>query len=211
MTRVGTWNLEGKWSQKHEELLQELDCDVLLLTEVRRDTAPHGYHSHLTGADMASNRAWAGIYSRARMVVLDDPHPASASATVDGREYCSSILPWRGTGRRRPWVGDDHAARTAATVSALHGHLGRETIWGGDFNHAMVGKEWSGSKAGRGHIEGLLRALHLRVPTAHLAHRIEGLLSIDHIAVPTGSVVRSACRVDATGLSDHDAYVVTLD
>jgi hypothetical protein len=75
----------------------------------------------------------------------------------------------------------------------------------------MTGREYAGGKAGRGHIEGLLRSLGLRVPTTHLAHRIPTLLSIDHIAVPTDSVVGSATRVDATGLSDHDAYVVTLD
>ncbi len=84
-------------------------------------------------------------------------------------------------------------------------------VWGGDFNHAMTGRENAGSKAGRGHVEGLLRSLRLRVPTTHLAHRIPSLLGIDHIAVPTDAVVSSATRVDATGLSDHDAYVVTLD
>jgi endonuclease/exonuclease/phosphatase family metal-dependent hydrolase len=83
-------------------------------------------------------------------------------------------------------------------------------VWGGDFNHAMTGREYAGSRAGRGHIENLLTVLQLRVPTTHLAHRIPGLLSIDHIAVPRDSVVDSASRIDAPGLSDHDAYVVVL-
>ena len=83
-------------------------------------------------------------------------------------------------------------------------------VWGGDFNHAMVGPECAGSLAGRKHIEGLLSELNLRVPTTHLAHRRPSLLSIDHIAVPTDSVVSDASRIDATGLSDHDAYVLTL-
>jgi hypothetical protein len=74
----------------------------------------------------------------------------------------------------------------------------------------MTGTEQAGSMAGRGHIQGLLGSLKLRVPTTHLAHRIPGLLSIDHVAVPHGWVVSGAHRVDATGLSDHDAYVVTL-
>ena len=31
--RIGTWNLEGKWSPDHEAVLLHLNCDVLLLTE----------------------------------------------------------------------------------------------------------------------------------------------------------------------------------
>jgi endonuclease/exonuclease/phosphatase family metal-dependent hydrolase len=210
-SRIGTWNLAGRWSDAHEHLLTDLDCDVLLLTEVRRDVELASYHRHLTEADMATRRAWAGIYSREHLEPCSDPHPASALAQIEGRSYCSSILPWKGSGGTHPWSGVNHAAKTQATVEALRPHLRADVIWGGDFNHAMTGREYAGSKAGRGHIEGLLGSLPLRVPTTHLAHRIPGLLSIDHIAVPAGSVVSNACRFDATGLSDHDAYVVTLD
>ena len=212
MTRIGTWNLAGKWSDAHQRLLVDLDCDVLLLTEVRRDVELASYHRHLTQDDMAARRAWAGIYSRQALAPLPDPHPASALARSGDAVYCSSILPWKGARSVMPWSGVNHGAKTAATIDELAPHLSRaQVIWGGDFNHAMVGREWAGSIAGRGHIEGLLSALHLRVPTTHLAHRIKGLLSIDHIAVPTGMTISHACRVDATGLSDHDAYVVTLD
>jgi hypothetical protein len=210
MTRIGTWNLAGRWSESHAGLLTDLDCDVLLLTEVRRDVALPSYHRCLTQADMATRRAWAGVYSRAALEPCPDPHAASAQATVEGRRYCSSILPWKGARSVPPWSGDNHAAKTRATVDSLTPHLGPDVTWGGDFNHAMTGTESAGSKAGRGHIEELLRSLHLRVPTTHLAHRIPTLLSIDHVAVPAGSVVSSATRIDAAGLSDHDAYVVTL-
>ena len=213
-TRIGTWNLAGRWSDSHERLLMDLDCDVLLLTEVRRrDVALASYSHRLTQADMATGRAWAGIYSRVafeprcdplcqppcdppcepacepRCERHRDPHPASVLATSGGVTYCSSILPWKGAHSVPPWTGHNHAAKTELRRSG----------------------DQAGSKAGRGHIEGLLRSLRLRVPTTHLAHRIPGLLSIDHIAVPNDSVVSSARRVDATGLSDHDAYVVTLD
>ena len=210
-SRIGTWNLAGRWSAAHEQLLTDLDCDVLLLTEVRRDVELASYHRHLGRADMTSRRAWAGVYSRRPITPLDDPHPASAMARVDERTYCSSILPWKGAGDRPPWAGGSHADRVSETTESLRPHLDRATIWGGDFNHALHGREYAGGRAGRVHVEGLLRELELRVPTTHLAHRIGGLLSIDHVAVPTGSVVSSACRVDGTGLSDHDAYVVTLE
>ena len=82
MTRIGTWNLAGKWSDAHQRLLVDLDCDVLLLTEVRRDVELASYHRHLTQDDMAARRAWAGIYSRQPLVPLPDPHPASALAEI---------------------------------------------------------------------------------------------------------------------------------
>jgi hypothetical protein len=216
--RIGTWNLAGRWSDSHERLLHGLDCDVLLLTEVRRDVEMATYERRLTRADMADGRAWAGIYSRTplervcdpRCSLHGDPHPASVLARSGGVTYCSSILPWRGARSVAPWTGHNAAAKTEATVAKLGPHLTAATVWGGDFNHAMTGPEHAGSKAGRGHVQDLLRTLGLRVPTTHLAHRIPGLLSIDHVAVPNGSVVSSASRTDATGLSDHDAYVVTL-
>ncbi|WP_267128537.1 MULTISPECIES: hypothetical protein [unclassified Nocardioides] len=32
--RIGTWNLAGRWDARHLALLEAMDCDVLLLTEV---------------------------------------------------------------------------------------------------------------------------------------------------------------------------------
>ena len=61
MTRIGTWNLAGRWSDSHERLLLDLDCDVLLLTEVRRTVELATYERRLTEADMAPGRAWAGV------------------------------------------------------------------------------------------------------------------------------------------------------
>jgi hypothetical protein len=60
-------------------------------------------------------------------------------------------------------------------------------VWGGDWNHALTGREHAGSIAGRASIASALTELGLVVPTTDLAHRIDGLLSIDHIAVPEGS------------------------
>ena len=88
-------------------------------------------------------------------------------------------------------------------------------VWGGDWNPALRGSEYAGSRAGRVHIEHAVRRLDLQVPTELLPHRIDGLLSIDHIAVPTSAIVRSAERVAAAvgdrRLSDHDAYVVSME
>lgn len=32
--RIGTWNLAGRWDARHRTLLETMDCDALLLTEV---------------------------------------------------------------------------------------------------------------------------------------------------------------------------------
>lgn len=71
-------------------------------------------------------------------------------------------------------------------------------IWGGDCNHALSGREYAGSAAGRAHPRTALGKLGLSARTQELPHRIEGLLSIDHIAAPTGWPARAAERIPAT-------------
>ena len=83
-------------------------------------------------------------------------------------------------------------------------------VWGGDWNHGLVGREYSGSKGGRLVLAETLDRLGLDVPTAELPHQLEGLTAIDHVAVPRHSAVKECVRVDARGLSDHDLYVVHL-
>jgi endonuclease/exonuclease/phosphatase family metal-dependent hydrolase len=213
--RIGTWNLAGRWTADHEAFLLDLDCDVLLLTEVSERVQLPGYAVHLGEAAMAPRRRWAGVASRSTLTPLPDPHPASAMAVVDGWTCCSSILPWKGAGRREPWQGARHAEWTEACVATLLANLPTDRlIWGGDWNHALSDREWAGSIAGRAAIHAVLSKLNLDVPTADLPHRIEGLLSIDHIAVPPEEAVVEASAVDASQdgrrLSDHDAYVVEI-
>ena len=208
--RIGTWNLEGKWSASHLALVTDLVCDVWLLTEVRRDANVAGWHSHLTSADMQPGRAWAGVLSREPLTPAADPHPASAVASVAGITYCASILPWKGSGDRKPWIGRDHAERTGNALADLRAALSPGVVWGGDFNHAMEGREYAGGLAGRAQIRRLLDDLGLTLPTRRLPHRNADLLTIDHIAVPDGTEVAGVEHHDATGLSDHDAYVVTV-
>ena len=87
-------------------------------------------------------------------------------------------------------------------------------VWGGDFNHALEGREYAGSIGGRRSVLGALETLGVTAPTTRLPHQIDTLLSIDHIAVPRGWAVSSAEHVSALlgsgRLSDHDAYVVDV-
>lgn len=214
--RIGTWNLAGRWSDSHQALLSEADCDVWLLTEVNERTVLPGFELHSTKLLMAPRRRWAAVASRLPMIMQPDPHPASARAHIGGTTYVSSVLPWKGCGSDWPWDGERHVDKTEIAASELVESLRgfSPLVWGGDWNHALTGKEYAGTIGGRQAVLLALASLKLEVTTADLPHRIEGLLSIDHIAVPAG-VAGVAARVDATHeskrLSDHDGYVVEVD
>lgn len=62
--RIGTWNLQGRWDARHLELIEAMDCDVLLLTEVSERLDMPGYDLHLGRTLMASKRPWAAVASR---------------------------------------------------------------------------------------------------------------------------------------------------
>jgi hypothetical protein len=213
--RIGTWNLAGRWSDEHRSLLLDADCDVWLLTEVNERTSLPGFALHTTQSCMAPRRRWAAIASRLPMASSPDPHPASAAAQIGATKYVSSILPWRTCGSRPPWIGERHLEKTANAVDDLLVTLrsAPSLVWGGDWNHALTGREYAGSQGGRRAIIAALDELGLEVPTADLPHRIDGLLSIDHIAVPprwSTSATRLLAEHDGKRLSDHDAYTVGL-
>ena len=213
--RIGTWNLAGRWDQRHHTVLEHAACDIWLLTEVNVRVELPGYDEVRTQAEMASKRAWAGVFSRRELRALPDPHPATAAARIDGATFWSSILPWRSCGPDAPWRGERHVDKTRATIDDLaRSAPASGLVWGGDWNHALSGLEWAGSIGGRDAITDALTTFGLRVPTAELAHRLPGLLSIDHIAIPTGWDVEHATRigteVDGARLSDHDLYTIEV-
>ncbi|WP_435769903.1 endonuclease/exonuclease/phosphatase family protein [Nocardioides sp. SYSU DS0651] len=210
--RIGTWNLQGRWDDRHRRLVDQMECDIWLLTEVSDRVRLSGRHLHVTELEMTPKRRWAGIATHLPLTALPDPHGASAMAEVDGLRVCASILPWRSCGTREPWTGSTTAQKTTAATSAIE--AATPTIWGGDWNHAVSGREWSGSIAGRHSILATVERLRLQVPTANAPHQIDGLLSIDHVAVPASwpvsSVERHRAFVDDARISDHDAYVVVV-
>ena len=90
-----------------------------------------------------------------------------------------------------------------------------DLVWGGDWNHAMHGGEYSGSLAGRTAIQNVLAGHRLKVATHRSPHRMSGLFTIDHIAVPETAQILTVNPVipeDVRGhqLSDHDAYTAEL-
>jgi hypothetical protein len=217
--RIGTWNVENRlMTKKHRELLGDQQCDVWLLTEIHRSWADEPgtkvlhFHSHLSKEVMGRKQHWAAVLSVLPLKRLRDPHPASAAAVVNGITYCSTILPWRGVkAASEPWEGSNHAEMTAVAIQSLLSELPKKNlVWGGDWNHSLIGKESAGSMGGRTYLLEAIKKLALNVPTSVLSHRGDYCTAIDHIGVPLTWKVDSAKRINADGLSDHDAYVVEV-
>ncbi len=208
--RIGTWNLDGRWDDRHLDLLESLDCDVLLLTELDERAEIPGYTTHSTSQPMLPAKHWSAVLARGSSHTLPEPHPTTAMAAVDGIRCAASVLPWKGSARFWPGAGSSTTERTQHAVGAIA--AAEPMIWGGDWNHSLSGPEWVGSLGGRSAIEESLNLLELQVPTSLLPHHLDGVLSIDPIAVPctwtvSDTELHPAVR-DGSRLSDHDAYVV---
>jgi hypothetical protein len=134
-----------------------------------------------------------------------------------------SVLPWRGArgswpdGERESFAArcQDCLARHAQEIAEAAGPAD-DIIWGGDFNQALHGHEWVGSRAGRETLRTTLAELGLAAVTANSSGAADGTFSIDHVAVPQGWAGRCAVEtelpaVDGRALSDHPVYVVSVD
>lgn len=217
--RVGTWNLDGRWDSRCQSALTRVAADVWLLTGLAERAALPGYRTHPCAAPLVAGRRWSAVLVRegARTVARwdGDLHPASAAVVVGGVAYCSSVLPWRSCGRDHPWEGTTTAERTAAVTERLARSLPpRATVWGGSWNHALLGPERAGTLEGRAHVRVAVERLGLRVVTADSPHRLPDLHSTDHVAVPASATVKTVRHVEMTAarrhLSDHDALVVDV-
>lgn len=106
------------------------------------------------------------------------------------------------------------AEKQALTLAEIEPIINQATVWGGDWNQALEGRDYVGTGAGRAAITELLDARQLSVPTKSLASATPGHQSIDHIAVPKAwhvlDVGRISANVQGRRLSDHDAYVVSV-
>jgi hypothetical protein len=216
--RIGTWNLDCRILKvQHLDLLLREQCDVWLLTEVNPLAVNPkgviaGFNCHLTAGVMGRKQHWAAVLSKRALSSLPDPHLSSAAAIVNGITFCSTILPWSGCRKYspHPWVGDTIGEMTKAAIESLSNEFPKsDLVWGGDWNHSLQGRV-VGSIVGRDHILAAIKSFSLQVPTTGLLCQKDKHQTIDHIAVPSGWRVKSAARVMAEGLSDHDAYVIEV-
>ena len=224
MTRIGTWNLQGRSSARRIELqrafMEREDCDVWLLTEVSDAFArATTTETIVVSAAMGPAKSYAAVWARGGLSLRPPIHEAAAFATVDGVRVCSCVLPWRAAPSQGwPAVdGNDLASVTRAAIGRLRRGLtpgpgSGDLVWGGDWNQALEGRDPVGTAAGRAALTESIARLGLQVLTAGLAHECDRMSSIDHIAFPmgwrVGSAVRRVAEADGIRLSDHDAYVV---
>lgn len=211
--RIGTWNLEGKWSPSHERVLVALDCDVLLLTENHASVNLTGYHRQVSVAMMGHTKHWAGILSRTPMRRQPDPHPASVSVETLGIAVACSVLPWPLCGDQPPWEGPTPTERMATAVEQVVTTLAARSlvIWGGDWNQPLAGDLRGFGRASQAVLARAVQGLDLKVPTISLPGRHPDQRSIDHIAVPGGwTVLGAGAQPVPRVLSDHDAYWVEV-
>lgn len=210
--------MQGRWSPAHAALIEAADCEVWLLTEVHRDLDLGAPPVRSAVMRHTKERSWAAVWSRLPMTEVAAPHAAAAAARAGDLLFISCVLPWRGARDTWPDAGVNTAGRTRVALDALRPLLLDEparTVWGGDWNHALHDREYSGSIEGRTAIMALLAEAAMAAPTQHAPHALPGILSIDHIAVPAAWRHRPAERIVAEGpdgrrLSDHDAYVVDV-
>ena len=218
--RIGTWNLDAQWSQRHCGFLNSQSCDLWLLTEVppelrHRDGEIASFYSYLSAGRMTRGQHYSAILSSAPLTIESCGHAASVAASRDELVFCSTVFPWAGC-RVSPshiWIGDSLEQMTQNAIDELYDVLRKHnTVWGGDWNQNLFG-DWQhvGSAGMRNVIENAVSELELIVPTARLLHRNESSFTIDQIAVPSGCVVHRKTRIDATGLSDHDAYTLNVE
>lgn len=211
--RIGTWNLEGKWTPRHQQVLIELDCDVLLLTENHACVNLTGYHRQVSSAMMGPTKHWAGIFSRSPMRRRPESHPASVSVETQGITVTCSVLPWPMCGNQAPWQGIKPTDRMTRAVEQVAVSLaGRPfKVWGGDWNQPLLGDLRGFSRASQVVITDAVNGLGMTVPTTDLSAQNPEQKSIDHIAVPRDwPVLAAGAHPVPRALSDHNAYWVEV-
>jgi len=211
--RVGTWNLEGRWSSAHAAFMEQADCDVWLLSIVQ-DAFALVNGATARSEPRGDDVAWSAVWSSAGLEAIEATHPAVACAQVGEMLVCSSVLPWRHAAPYSDDDGDSVVSITRAAIDGVREALAGEhdVIWGGGWNHGLHERENVGTLTGRRGIMALIDELGLQTPTARLPNSIAGIFSTDHIAVPARWEVEDARRLIAESggrrLTDNDAYVV---
>jgi hypothetical protein len=74
----------GLWDDRRRAVIESLDVDVWLFTEVSEHTDLPDFHSIWTEGEMAAQRRWAAVLAREHLDALPQPHPATAAACLAG-------------------------------------------------------------------------------------------------------------------------------
>lgn len=228
-TRIGVWNLDRGRGWKGEAQQRELTCrdtDLWLLTEFNAQVQLAGCGlAHSAGRNGDAQQLWSAVASLHPLRPIACIHPSLAMAEVDlpcGQALvATSVLPWRGAGAAWP---DSDPSFTSRFERCLHEHVAEidaargssAVVWGGDFNQALMDREWVGSNSGRELLGEALSHLELSAVTARMSGATPGTYSIDHIALPhvwasaASEPEVHAPELQQRPLSDHPIYLVEV-
>lgn len=228
-TRIGVWNLDRGRGWKGEAQERELTCrdtDLWLLTEFNAQIQLADYKlASSAGRNGDEQQPWSAIASLHPLRPIACTHPSLAMAEVElpcGQALvANSVLPWRGAGAAWP---DSDPLFTSRFERCLRQHVAEidaargssAVVWGGDFNQALMGREWVGSSSGRGLLVEALSHLGLAAVTARMFGMTPGTYSIDHIALPRDWAIKASMPQTYTPkwqerpLSDHPLYLVEV-
>lgn len=76
--RIGTWNVDARWDQRHQRLVADQACDVWLMTEVPDTVVLPNYSGQATNGRMSRGQRRAAVYAR-DLETEDEPDPATAA------------------------------------------------------------------------------------------------------------------------------------
>lgn len=237
--RVLTWNLErggrnGVRSAQQSSVVAGLRPDISVLTEPHAPDVLANVLSVSSPVERQGNgdpEPWVVIAGSGVEPLDDLPYSRmAAAATVDlpggpPSIIYGSVLPWRAIAHQAPDLvlsGETYAEAFERVLSAQVDDIHRlrqqfpehELIWAGDFNHSLVGPNYTGTAAGRLLLSRALAELGLTAWNASQPHAIEGMNAVDLIC---GSTARSpiietiSTTVAGRRLSDHLGYVADSD
>jgi hypothetical protein len=226
MITIGTWNVANRTGQpaaKQLELLRE-HSRLWVVTEPS-DSHRAAYASAAIFSQPAPNgRTWVAVIGEGIQPAEDvSPkiHSAAGVVQIDGESIAilGTVLPWSSVVSHAPEFcnGATNATEIFARVlneqvadlkvlTKHHEHL----IWAGDFNQNLWGA-YAGAIARRKLLMDALEELRLVPFNAALPHASPGLATIDLLCGTSSLQLESASRIARPDLSDHSAYLVTLE
>ena len=235
--RIATWNLERAANARRradaQHRMAEMDADVWVLTESRRDLSPGTDYRLVAESaprdDADADERWVTIWTRVEggspRATRDDQFTACASIGGLLNVY-GTVLPWRGS----TWRGHPSANAEAyiAALSVQHEDWRElrdepaELCVAGDFNQDLSVRSYYWSLKARAYLEFALRECDLVATTAAPNDPVWQLTGgeaacIDHVCLSAGLLRRlSGAPIawrperDGRNISDHPGVAVTL-
>jgi exonuclease III len=216
---IATWNLQRLERDRQNriiQILEELNADILILTETNLNMQLRGYYQYATealpaffdGISYATGEKRVSILSRYPALLKHKTYDEYTTVCVD-LDTPAGILTVYGVligvfGNRQPRFNED-----------LRGHLqdfdsifpGKQVCLAGDFNVTFSGRVWPG-KAAREMLAGAFETFDLVNTTGHISD------TVDHIVLSRHITENRKIQIDTWNidkkLSDHHGHRIHI-